>query len=348
MKCPECGYVSFDDLKSCKKCGTSFEVHGGGDSGETGENRLRDEIFSLRLDDDEGGEDHLPAEETQPLFHEESEEEETGGPGDGSDGGTAPTPGAAKFEVLGAEEPVPLQAEEEEPGEFGLPGVVDEQEEPPLTSGAEEEEDSEEKLILPNLEIDFDPVADEVREEQVTAFSGDGSEPGTPPRDPVPVLEDDNLFQENLWVQEGAGFLPRFLAFAVDSLIIAGVLSLFFGAAMVVLGGDGGSLARIRTAEGFSALFVPFYLLGLFLSLSYFTFFMGWIGRTPGKALLQLDVRRTDGGRMTYTRAFLRWVGYLVSVTFAGLGFLWIFFDERKRGWHDYLSGTWVKNLRHD
>ena len=64
------------------------------------------------------------------------------------------------------------------------------------------------------------------------------------------------------------------------------------------------------------------------------------------RRLVRLDVRRTDGGPMSYTRAFLRWVGYLVSLTFAGLGFLWIFFDERKRGWHDYLSGTWVKNLR--
>jgi uncharacterized RDD family membrane protein YckC len=333
MKCRECGYVSFDDLKSCKKCGTSFEVHGRGDSGETGENRLHDEIFSLRLDDEDGGEDRLPAEEAQPLLHEESVGEGTG---------------AEQFEGPEMEEPVPLQAEEKEAGEFGLPEIIDEGEELPLTAEEEEEESSGEGISLPNLEIDFDPVADEVREEKETAFPEEGSEPDAPPPYSVPVLEDDNLLPENLWVQEGAGFLPRFLAFAVDSLIITGVLSLFFVAALVVLGNDGGSLARIRTAEGFSAFFVPFYLLGLFLSMSYFTFFMGWIGTTPGKALLRLDVRRTDGGRMTYTRAFLRWVGYLVSVTFAGLGFLWIFFDERKRGWHDYLSGTWVKNLRHE
>jgi uncharacterized RDD family membrane protein YckC len=348
MKCPECGYVSFDDLKSCKKCGTSFEVHGGGDSGETGENRLHDEIFSLRLDDEGGGEDRLPAEEARPLLHEESVGEGTGGTGEERDGGTAPSPGAEQFEGPGMEEPVPLQAEEEEAGEFGLPEIIDEGEESPLTDEEEEEESSGEGISLPNLEIDFDPVADEVREERVAALPEEGSEPDMPPPYSVPVLEDDSLLPEDLWVQEGAGFLPRFLAFAVDSLVITGVLSLFFGAALVVLGGDGGSLARIRTAEGFSAFFVPFYLLGLFLSMSYFTFFMGWIGTTPGKALLRLDVRRTDGGRMTYTRAFLRWVGYLVSVTFAGLGFLWIFFDERKRGWHDYLSGTWVKNLKHE
>jgi uncharacterized RDD family membrane protein YckC len=345
MKCTECGYVSFDNLKACKKCGTSFEVPGKGDSGETGENRLHDEIFSLRLDDEE---DPLPAKEARPLFHEESIGEGTESAGEERDGETAPLPRGEEFEVPGTAETVPLQAEEEEAGEFGLPEVIDEQEGPLLADGEEEEEGPREGMSLPNLEIDFDPSADETGEESGTAFPAEGREPAPPPSYSVPVLEDDSVLPENLWIQEGAGFFPRFLAFAVDSLIITGVLSLFFGAALVVLGGEGGGLARIRTAEGFSALFVPFYLLGLFLSLSYFTFFMGWIGRTPGKALLGLDVRRTDGGPMTYTRAFLRWVGYLVSITFAGLGFLWIFFDERKRGWHDYLSGTWVKNLRHE
>jgi len=345
MKCTECGYVSFDNLKACKKCGTSFDVPGGDDSGETGESRLHDEIFSLRLDDEE---DRLPAKEAQPLLHEESVGEGTEGAGEERDGDTAPLPWGEELEVPGTAETVPLQAEEEEAGEFSLPGVIDEREEPLLADGEEEEEGPGEGMSLPNLEIDFDPADDEVREERGTAFPGEGPEPAPPPRYSVPVLEDDSILPENLWVQEGAGFFPRFLAFAIDSLIITGVLSLFFGAALVVLGGESGGLAMIRTAEGFSALFVPFYLLGLFLSLSYFTFFMGWIGRTPGKALLGLDVRRTDGGPMTYTRAFLRWVGYLVSITFAGLGFLWIFFDERKRGWHDYLSGTWVKNLRHE
>ena len=70
--------------------------------------------------------------------------------------------------------------------------------------------------------------------------------------------------------------------------------------------------------------------------------------RTVGKALLKLDIHRIDGGDMTCFRSFLRWVGYLLSLTALGLGFLWIAFDERRRGWHDYLSGTWVEDLNRE
>lgn len=330
MKCPECGYVSFDDLKSCKKCGASFETS---TQDEQGHSLLQRELFSIDIEEETRGEEAVR---------------------EGAGGGT---PSPAGEEVSSGDlPPFPLEgaggagAAGEERGERQgggeEAGEGDESTTPLPLRGSDDAEGGD--TSLPDLELDIDTADDEYVAVPVPEPSPEESATVRSSGVPEPIFDDETVLPEDLWVEEGAGFLPRFLAFAVDTMIILAVLSLFFMASTAVLSGDGYGLSRIRTPEGISALFVPFYLLSLFLSLSYFTFFLGWIGTTPGKALLKLDVRRTDGGRMSYTRAFLRWVGYLVSATFAGLGFLWIFFDERKRGWHDYLSGTWVKDLRHE
>ena len=42
-------------------------------------------------------------------------------------------------------------------------------------------------------------------------------------------------------------------------------------------------------------------------------------------------------------RAILREVlGKLVSTVVILLGFFWIGWDQRKRGWHDYIAGTYA------
>lgn len=64
---------------------------------------------------------------------------------------------------------------------------------------------------------------------------------------------------------------------------------------------------------------------------------------TPGKMLLRMKVvnAKTEG-RMSDLQVFLRSFGYLLSAAFFGLGFFWIAFNKRRRGWHDYLAGTVV------
>lgn len=295
MKCPQCGYVSFDDAEECKQCGAVIKDMA--DSEEAAiDSKLQEELFSLARDDEE--ESDL-AEGRLPASDQADREEEFNGD-----------------------------------REFRFDGPV----------GDAEEEGPAEAVSLPDLNVDFDPAA---TTEDGTPPPGEDHEFAfsAKPVEAVPIIDNEVELPEDLWIEEGAGFLKRLAAFVVDAAILLGVLSLFLGGALLALSSDGYGWSHLKTPEGISALFVPFYLLGLLVSLGYFTFFVGWSSRTPGKALLQLDVRRTDGGEMSYSRAFLRWVGYLVSITFAGLGFLWVFFDERKRGWHDYLSGTWVKDL---
>jgi len=48
------------------------------------------------------------------------------------------------------------------------------------------------------------------------------------------------------------------------------------------------------------------------------------------------------GNAITTKQAIIRYLGYLVSALPLGLGFLWIAFDQSKRGWHDMMAGTVV------
>jgi uncharacterized RDD family membrane protein YckC len=74
----------------------------------------------------------------------------------------------------------------------------------------------------------------------------------------------------------------------------------------------------------------------------YFTYFHGATGQTPGKMALGLKVIQNTGAPMTFGVAFLRWVGYIISGIILDLGFAWIAFDRKKRGWHDMIAATYV------
>jgi uncharacterized RDD family membrane protein YckC len=395
MKCPQCGYVSFDNLAACKNCGRSFESQGEKSASKGQEPRLQDELFALAAEEEQeagpavAGEDSEEAVQ-EPLLEsvveEAAEEEPVLVPEEDAE---ALVPEAEEMLTLedgaewpGEEEGTELVREDIPPAsENGVssPALLPEEEggsapggheEPPLETvdqPAQREEAQagmnagpEVAPPLPSMEIEFDPssVVEEEEEklpvEKEVAGQEDRAEPGTSQdpgvaseeSTPEPIFDDDTELPEDLWVEESAGALPRLAAFAVDAGAILALLSLFFAGAVAALSVYGYGWQQLKTPAGIGALFVPFYLLGLFVSMCYYTFFPGWMGKTPGKAAMGLDIQRTDGGSMTYTRAFLRWAGYLVSLTFVGLGFLWILIDERKRGWHDYLSGTWVKNLR--
>jgi uncharacterized RDD family membrane protein YckC len=53
-------------------------------------------------------------------------------------------------------------------------------------------------------------------------------------------------------------------------------------------------------------------------------------------------VRDADGGPVRIRTAILRLVGMYVASTVFYLGFIWIFIDKRRRGWHDLIAGTVV------
>jgi uncharacterized RDD family membrane protein YckC len=139
-----------------------------------------------------------------------------------------------------------------------------------------------------------------------------------------------------------AGMVSRATAFVIDAVVI-GVTVLVVAAllqsvegfftlygAPALLAPSRGMLAAATIA--FSVVFPVAYPVG-FWALS---------GQTPGKALLGLRVMRTDGRRMTLSTALLRYLGYWLSALPLFLGFAWILVDDQRRGWHDWIAGTYV------
>ncbi|TWI94598.1 putative RDD family membrane protein YckC [Mucilaginibacter frigoritolerans] len=64
-----------------------------------------------------------------------------------------------------------------------------------------------------------------------------------------------------------------------------------------------------------------------------------------GKRLCGLVVVDIDGARLTYLNALGRSIGKALSLMLCGLGFLSIFFSERRQALHDYMAKTYVVKL---
>jgi uncharacterized RDD family membrane protein YckC len=55
-----------------------------------------------------------------------------------------------------------------------------------------------------------------------------------------------------------------------------------------------------------------------------------------------LQVVRLDGREIDWATAIVRALGCFLSLAAAGLGFIWIAFDNGKQAWHDKIAGTVV------
>jgi uncharacterized RDD family membrane protein YckC len=138
-----------------------------------------------------------------------------------------------------------------------------------------------------------------------------------------------------------AGFWLRAAAFLVDLAIVAALAAAggMLVAGAVRTGGWFSSAPEValewleRSASG---------VLSVLIDLCYFTLFVGWRGQTPGKILFRLRIIRVTGEDVGYGRAFVRWIGQILSALLLGIGFLMIAFSRTKQGLHDKLAGTYV------
>ncbi len=132
---------------------------------------------------------------------------------------------------------------------------------------------------------------------------------------------------------------PRLLAWIIDCFIVGALVT-----AVAVFGGlltAAGALNDNPATIGGGILFI---VLGTFaVTLGYFPWFWARRGATPGMGVFGLRVvRDSDGGPISGGQAIMRLIGYWVSGLVFYLGYIWIFIDERKRGWHDLIAGTLV------
>jgi len=122
-----------------------------------------------------------------------------------------------------------------------------------------------------------------------------------------------------------AGWWRRFFAAVVDGILLAivhAILRVFIG----------------ETGIG----------LGLLIDIAYFTYFHGSTGQTPGNSALSIkvvDLRDGTGRPIGYGRAFIRWLGSILSAIALFLGYFWMLWDPEKQTWHDKMAGSVVVDL---
>ena len=118
-----------------------------------------------------------------------------------------------------------------------------------------------------------------------------------------------------------AGFWRRFGAAFLDGLIV--------GIVIVIL-------TELLKGVG--------YALGILIDIAYFTYFEGGeTGMPPGKRALGIRVVDFEtGGPIGYGRAFIRFIGRIVSGLVIYIGYLWMLWDPEKQTWHDKFAGSVV------
>ena len=134
-----------------------------------------------------------------------------------------------------------------------------------------------------------------------------------------------------------AGFVSRALALVIDACLVT--VAAAVGGYMI-----SATLAALRPGIlGDYLAAVPVGLGGI-LFVVYFVFCWTVFGRTIGMAFIGLKVLTLNGGRISFPRAVLRYVGYLISSACVFVGFLWVLIDNRRLGWLDHIARTQVVN----
>jgi len=111
-----------------------------------------------------------------------------------------------------------------------------------------------------------------------------------------------------------AGFWVRMAALLLDALLVGILIDLLhhlFNLELLVLAVYGAAMWRLR-------------------------------GSTIGGIVFDLQVVRQDGREIDWATAIVRALACFLSLAAAGLGFIWIAFDDGKQAWHDKIAGTVV------
>jgi uncharacterized RDD family membrane protein YckC len=142
-----------------------------------------------------------------------------------------------------------------------------------------------------------------------------------------------------------AGFLRRVTAFLID-----GVVLFAFGVPLAAAGYYGIRagmlfLGRPTPVEVDEALLTLLIVAWFIMATVYFTLLHRAFGQTIGKSFLGIAVRTIGLDDVGLLRALIRTLGYAVSSTFLGFGFVLAAITPRRRAWHDFLAGTCVVQL---
>ena len=130
-----------------------------------------------------------------------------------------------------------------------------------------------------------------------------------------------------------AGFWVRFGAKFLDGIIL-GVPSLVVNY----------FVAQRLDVSVFALPLTASLPVGLVLGGSYYTWFVGKFGATPGKMAAKLRIVNPDGSKVSYAKAAGRFLAseYVSSYLTLFIGYLMVCWDDEKRALHDRICSTRV------
>jgi uncharacterized RDD family membrane protein YckC len=139
--------------------------------------------------------------------------------------------------------------------------------------------------------------------------------------EPYPSSGDDDARGHGGPSSERSGFWRRFVASLLDGII---------------LGVAYGLLRAFMSDNAASGV-------NLLLGIVYYTSLEGSSGQTLGKKALGIRVVDIGGGgSIGYGRAFIRYIGRIVSAIPLFLGYFWMLWDKEKQTWHDKFASSVV------
>ena len=145
--------------------------------------------------------------------------------------------------------------------------------------------------------------------------------------DPVPTVDGYML----------AGPFERFAAYALDYLVLLGMLTLLSWIVSLLAGATPFDVSGVwpQWASAAAAVWVLYFLL-----------FWWMFSATPGKFLLGMRIVNKAGNPMGPLRTIIRLTFWSLTHVFLFVGFLFILFNSRFQGLHDIIAGTFVINRR--
>ncbi len=341
MKCPKCNYVSFDGLYSCKKCGFVFSQEGGTETGddlssvlfqgdnESRGNKRQDEsdkiqktVASIResLNEIEGktpGENQGTS-QSQPLQVDTDELKLRV-----DDEYVEKSKQFPDHSEINWEESVPLSSDT-----LNLGGQDNTDQEPQETDNAQEPPFS--YTETPDFKAEIKRIGEELQQ----------IEESTKQFEKVESLGVADQGFDISKVKKG-GFWIRFAATIIDNIILY-LLAIILSTVGLIALGMGSEGIDLLNEDQMMQLFGPLYFFNAIITIVYYTYFHGATGQTPGKMVCKLKVVNRNGETIGYSRAFLRWIGYIISSFVFCLGFLWVVWDKNKQGWHDKIARSYV------
>ena len=139
--------------------------------------------------------------------------------------------------------------------------------------------------------------------------------------EPYPSNGDEDATEQRGPTSARAGFWRRFVAAFVDGIVLSVVYFVFLG----FVSENGASLLN--------------FLAGI----AYYTYLEGSSGQTLGKKALGIRVVDLGGGgSIGFGRAFIRYIGRIVSAIPLFLGYFWMLWDKEKQTWHDKFANSVV------